>query len=374
MIKKGFICCYSLSFLLLCGCAEPKVLDKVGLITTMGFDIGKNGSFLGTLVGLKIDTNSQKDVVILDSESLSIRGIRSNADNQTSKRLTSGQLRVILYGEELLKNGKIRIAPILTSDPAISDMTYIAMVDGRARDLLHVKSSHIPDIGTHIYRLMDQNTKSKMMPLSTIHEVLHDHYIIGKDPVLPILSKLDNNGVVYKGVAIFKGGKLVGKLNTEQSFYIMLINDKYKSGTKDIIIKSDSPKLKGGQGLTNKTVASLDSIRSRSNIKLINKEKLEYEIEIKLSGRMLEINSPIDIGNPKNMKLIEKEIKKSMKKDIEQLISFCQSKNSDVFGFGDIYRSSVRHSNLTEEKWYKMYKNAKVNVKVDFSCNKNGFE
>jgi spore germination protein len=378
MIKIGTLWCYLFSLLLLlCSCAEPKILEKVGLITTMGYDLGKNGSYLGTMVELKIDPNAPKDVVIFDSESLSIRGIRSNANNKTSKRLTTGQLRVILYGEEMLKNGETRIAPILTSDPAISDTTYIAMVDGSARDLLHLKSAHIPDIGIHIYRLMDQNTKSKKMPLSTIQEVLHDHHTIGKEPVLPILSKLenkrgDNKGVVYKGVALFKGTKLVGKLNMEQSFYIPLINDKYKSGTKDIIIHSNSAKLKKEEGISKKMIASLDSIRSRSKIKLINKEKLEYEVDIKLNGRMLEINSPIDLGNPKNMKLIEKEITKSMKKDIEKLIALCQSKNSDVFGLGEVYRSSVRHSKLTDEKWYKMYKNAKVNVNVDFSVIRTG--
>jgi spore germination protein len=72
------------------------------------------------------------------------------------------------------------------------------------------------------------------------------------------------------------------------------------------------------------------------------------------------------------MKLIETEIEKSMKKDIEKLIAYCQSKNSDVLGLGDTYRSAVRHSNLTDEKWYKMYKNAKVNIKVDFSIIRTG--
>ncbi len=371
MKNKGALWCTLLSLLLLCGCAEPKVLEKVGLITTVGYDLGKNGTFLGTMVELKIDPNTPKDVVILESNSLSIRGIRANANNKTSKRLVSGQLRVILYGEDMLKLGKTRIAPTVTSDPAISDMTYLAMTDGKARDLLHVKNEHIPDIGIHIYRLIDQNTKGKMMPSATLQEVLHNHYTVGREPILPILSKVEN-GVLFTGVGIFKGSTLVGKLNTDQTFYLTLITDKFKSGTKDIIIKSNYPKLKGGDIRTNKTVVSLDSIRSRSHIKLTNKEKLEFEIDIKLNARMLEINSPINIGNPKNMKLIEEEIEKMMIKDIKKLISFCQSKNSDVFGFGDIYRGSVRHSKLTDEKWYEMYKHAKFNIKVEFSVIRTG--
>jgi spore germination protein len=371
MKKKGWFC-LSLSILLLGGCAEPKVLDRLGMITTVGYDLGKNGSILGTLVELKIDPNTPKDVVIVESQSLTIRGILNNANKKTSRRLTSGQLRVIIYGEDMLKQGKTKIAQTLTSDPIISDMTFLAMTDGKARDLLHLNLKHIPDIGIHIFRFMEQNTKAKMMPSSTMQEVLHNHSTVGKEPVLPIISKNDHEGIVYSGVAIFKGAKLVGKINTEQSFYLSLINDKYKSGSKDVLIKSNSPKFKGGNERSHKTVAALDSIESRSDIKLINKDKLEFDFDIKLSARLLEITSSIDIGNPQNMKLIEKEIEKSMKKDIEELIAYCQSKNSDVFGLGDTYRSAVRHSNLTDEKWYKMYKNTKVNIKVDFTVIRTG--
>lgn len=371
MKKKGWFC-ISLSILLLCGCAEPKVLDRLGMITTVGYDLGKNGSILGTLVELKIDPNAPKDVVIVESQSLTIRGILTNANKKTSRRLTSGQLRVIIYGEDMLKQGKTKIAQTLTSDPIISDMTFLAMTDGKARDLLHLKLEHIPDIGIHIFRFMEQNTQAKMMPSSTMQEVLHNHFTIGKEPVMPIININEKEGILFSGVAIFKGAKLVGKINTEQSFYLALINDKYKSGSKDVLIKSDSPKLKEGNERSHKTVAALDSIQSRSDIKLINRDKPEFDIDIKLSARLLEITSSIDIGNPQNMKLIETEIGKSMKKDIEKLIAYCQSKNSDVFGLGDTYRSAVRHSNLTDEKWYKMYKNAKVNIKVDFSVIRTG--
>lgn len=371
MKNKGWFC-ISLSIVLLCGCAEPKILDRLGLITAAGYDLGKNGTVLGTLVELKIDPKSPKDVVIVESQSLTIRGVITNANKKTSRRLTSGQLRVIVYGEDWLKQGKTRVATTLTSDPIISDLTFLVMTDGMARDLLHLKNEHIPDIGLHILRFLEQNTKAKTMPSSTMQEVLHTHHTVGKEPVMPIISKNGNQGIIFSGVGIFKGAKLVGKINTDQSFYLALINDKYQSGSKDVIIESDSPKFKSANDKSHKTVAALDSIQSNSDIKLINKDKLEFDIDVKLSARLLEITSSIDIGNPQNMKLIETEIGKSMKKDIEKLLAYCQSKNSDVFGLGDTYRSSVRHSNLTDEKWYKMYKNAKVNIKVDFSVIRTG--
>ena len=372
MLRKSWLLNLSLSLLLLCGCAQPKILDKLGLVTTAAYDLGKNNSLLGTAVVLSIKPNAANDVVILETDALTIKGNRSYGNRKTSKRLVSGQLRVILYGEELLKQGKTKVAETLSSDPSISDMTFLAMADGRARDLLQIKNKQIPDIGMHIFTLMEQNTQNKLMPTSTIQEVLNNHYSVGKEPTMPILSNVDNKEVLFSGVALFRGSKLVGKINTDQSFYLTLLNDKYKDASKDVVIKSESPKLKGGNQRLNKTVAALDSIRSRSKIKLINKDKPEFNIETKFSARLLEITSEIDVGKRSNIILIEKEIEKSVKKDIEKLISYLQSKNSDVIGLGDIYRSSVRHSKLTDKKWYKMYKNAKVNVKVDFNIIRTG--
>jgi spore germination protein len=370
MRKKGCFWYWTFSLLVLSGCAQPKILEEVGLITTYGLDHAENGGILGTMVELKIDPTTPHDVVILETEAFSIRGIRSNANRMTSKRLASGQLRVIVYGEELLKLGSTGIAQTVTNDPSVSDMTYLAIADGTARDILNVKAKHIPDIGIHLFRLIDQNTKEKMMPSATLQEVLHNHYAVGREPILPIIKKEGREGIGFSGAGLFKGSKLVGKISADQSFYLNLIIDKYKGGNKDFVIKSS--KLKPRNRRLNKTVASLDSMGSSSHIKLINKEKMEFDIDIKLTGRLLEITSQIDLGNPQNIKLIEKEITKSITKEIEKLITYCQTKESDIFGLGEIYRSSVRHSKLTDEKWYKMFRKAKVNVNLDFSVRRSG--
>jgi spore germination protein len=372
MRKKGWLWCGFLSFLLLCGCAEPKVIEEIGLITASGYDPGKNGTILGTLVELKIDPVATNDVVILETESSTIRGIRNAANKKTSKGLASGQLRVILYGEGMFYQGNTGIAESLSTDPVISDLTYLAMADGKARDILQLKAKQIPDIGIHLYNLINQNTKVKSMPSATLQEVLHNHFTVGKEPVLPILKKEDNKEIAFSGVAIFKDSHLVGKISTEQSFYLTLLTDKYKRGSIDIEINSDSSKLKPLNRQLNKTVVSLDALGSSSDIKLINKEKVEFDLDVNLTARLLEVTSPISLGNPENIKLIEKEINKTMKKEIEELIAYCQSKESDVVGLGEIYKSSVRHSKLTDEKWYKMFKEAKVNVNLDFTINRTG--
>ncbi|MHC0039702.1 Ger(x)C family spore germination protein [Pseudoneobacillus sp. C159] len=368
MIKKWCFCVILIPFLLLSGCADPKILEEVGLITTIGYDVGKDGTYKGTGVELKIEPNAKTDIMIVEAEAHTVRGLNINANKNTSKRLLSGQLRVILMGEELASKGIIHIVESLSRDPSISDLAYVAIVEGETRDLLNLKSEQIPDIGLHLFRMIEKDTKGELMPSATMQEVIHDYYSLGVDPIIPILKKNGNKGVQYTGTGIFKDDKMVGKISTNQSFYFKLINDKYKSGSIEMTINSDSLKLKR----QHPTVIVLDTIHSDSDIKLVSKKNLEYELKIKLNGRLLETNPNIDFSKKEHIELIEKEVSKQMKKEVEKLISYLQSKNSDVIGLGQIYRSSVRHSKLTNDEWHNMFKDVKVQVKIDFNIIRTG--
>jgi spore germination protein len=372
MMKKRFLAVCLLPFFSLTGCVEPQILEEIGLITTIGYDVGEKGLIKGTAVELKIEPDAKTDVKIVETQAYSVRGLNTNANKKTSKKLLAGQLRVILLGEELVNQGMLHIAETLTKDPSISDLAYLSIVEGEARDMLNLKDPHIPDISIHLYRLIEQNTKDELMPSATLQEVLHRYYTKGRDPFMPILKKIDNKEVEFSGVGIFKDDRLVGKISTNQSFYLKLINDKYRAGSTDLIFMSESPKLKGKYHSEGKTVISLDTIHSNSDLKLVNKKNLDFEIKIKLNARLIDINSDIDLTKPKNLKLFEKEVSNEMEKRVEKLISYCISKNSDVIGLGEVYRFSVRNSKLTKKKWHEMYPNAKVNVNVDFKMMRSG--
>jgi spore germination protein len=372
MLKIRWIAAHLFIFISLAGCAEPQILEEIGLLTTVGYDVGEKGKLKGTAVELKIEPNAKADIKIIETQAYSARGLKAAGNKKAAKRLLSGQMRVIVLGEELAKKGMLHIAETLTKDPSISDLTYLVIAEGDARTLLNTKLITTSDIGMYIFKLIDQNTKGELMPSATMQEVLHSYYTVGRDSFMPILKKQDDTYVVFSGVGIYKDDRLVGSISTDDSFYLKLINDKYKAGSTDLIFKSASPKLRGRGEENNLTVISLDTINSHSDLKLVNKRKLEFDVNIKLKARLLDINSNIDLSKPHNLKLFEKEVSNEMKRHVEKLISYCQSKNSDVIGLGEVYRSSVRNSKLTKDKWHTMYQDAKVNVHVDFSMMRSG--
>ena len=107
-------------------------------------------------------------------------------------------------------------------------------------------------------------------------------------------------------------------------------------------------------------------------MKLVNPKTPEFDLHLTVQARLLEIKPSINVGKSKIWKRLEKAIAKKLSSEISRIIAYCQKIDSDVFGYGEIYRSSVRHSELTEEKWHELYKEMKVNVHVDFTLLRSG--
>ncbi|MCE5172284.1 Ger(x)C family spore germination C-terminal domain-containing protein [Paenibacillus profundus] len=57
---------------------------------------------------------------------------------------------------------------------------------------------------------------------------------------------------------------------------------------------------------------------------------------------------------------------------MDQFIRKLQRFNSDAVGFGEVYRSSVRHSNLNQEKWHALFPEAKIESRVQVNLVRTG--
>lgn len=357
--------------IILSGCAEQKTLEKMGLVTTVGYDLTEDNQILATMVLLQIDPEAPQSSVILSAKSATSKGARNEADLKSPKKLQSGQLRVALFSEEVVRAGLINLADTLARDPSISELTYLAVVEGSTNELLNQKSKQFSDISQLIYKEMDQNIKGEKIPSSTLQEVMHDFYAPGIDPSLPTL-KGENGLIKITGMALIKNHRMVGKINDKEAFYLKLINDRFKAGAIEVEIDKEDFNLPESPESPAKLAAVLDTIKSKSNINLISQKNLHFELKVKLKTRLLEINQALDLKNPKTLKKLETKLSEKITSDIENMIKNARELGADPFGFGEIYRKSVRKANLTNEKWHSMYPESKVNVKVDFEILRTG--
>ena len=362
----------SLLLLSLVGCAEQKLLENVGIAILVGYDLGDEGDLSNTAVIRQVNPDFESNIEIISAENQTSKGTSSEINRKSSKKVVTGQLRVALYGDELAKeDGIANSIQALSKDSNISGSVYIAVVEEGAKKLLEYNYENITDIAQHIFKLLEQNIEEEQIISSTLHEVSHDYYSIGEDIAMPIISREDEL-ISISGVALFKKGKMVGELPAEDSFYMKLSRDRFQSGTFEALIKNEDVDRALMKDPPKEISVVLDTIKSKSDLKLINQSTPEFDLHITVEARLLELNEEIDLGVPKNVAILEKAVSKSLSSEISRVITYCQEVNSDVFGFGNQYRSSVRNSNLTEEKWHEMYQKAKVNVQVDIKITRSG--
>ncbi|HBT72890.1 MAG TPA: Ger(x)C family spore germination protein [Lysinibacillus sp.] len=360
-----------LSIVFLYGCAQTNILDKVGLTTLVGYDIGKEEKIATTAVIREVNPEFQSNVEVLTTENDTSKGNRMEANRKLSKKIMVGQMRVILFGEELAKEDLRYYLDTNLENASVSNGIFMAVVEGEAAPLLKYEYKNIEDIGQHIFRLIEQNVKQEYMISSTLHQIAHDYYSIGKDLAMPILKR-DDELVELSGVALFKGSKMVSTLPVKDSFYVKIVRDTFKVGLYETILDNEDVPSKILQKKANKITVAFDAIHSKREIQLIDADKPTFDLNIKIKSRVLEVYPDINQGDPKSVSALEKAIEKKLSKEVSRVIAHSQEVESDIFGFGEKYRSSVRHSELTKEKWHKMYKDMKVNVHVDFVILRNG--
>jgi spore germination protein len=363
---------FALSFLFLSSCADPSTLEKIGMITTVGYDTTDGEEIQTTILILETDPQSMDSTNVISSNALTSKGARIKGSLKSQKKLESGQLRVALYGKEVAEKGFINLVDTLSRDHAISDLTYLAVVDGKASEILEKKYEQFSDAGQYVFKEIEQNIKGETIPSPTLHEMLHDYYSVAIDPLLPLI-KLENDMITITGMAILKDDKMVGKISPIEAFYVKLVNDHYDAGNFELTFKNgDGTKLMNDQDSSSVIAVALDTIKSKSKIKLVDEQALEFDLNISMNARLQEINKKVELKNPKNLEILDEKISQEMKSEIKELIKYFQSVDSDVIGFGEVYRSEVPHSKLTKKKWRSMYKDIKVNVDIDFQIVRTG--
>lgn len=356
--------------LFISGCAEQKLLEKIGLITLVGYDLNEEGKVVTTAVIRQVDPEFQSMVTTSTAVNDSSLGALTEINRKTTKKLMPGQMRIVLFGNNLATDGIKHFLNTLSKNSSTSSGILLSMTTGSTRDLLEYSYKDSNDVGQEIYKLIEQNVDSEQVTSSTLHEVTKDYYSIGRDIMMPIIVR-KGEVIEVSGVALFNQDKVVGQLPANDSFYLMLNREKFKSGKFETSI----PKGIFPSDIANSSASVpvvLDTISSKKKLKLTNKKELEFDLHIKLNGRILELDAEVDFDNPKEVEKLEKAISQSLVEGLTSILEYCQDIHSDVFGLGEQYRSQVRKSNLTDESWHNMYPSAKVNIKVDFNIIRSG--
>jgi spore germination protein len=345
--------------LLLSGCSlmPTKIVNEIGMIQGVGYDLAEDGGVIGTIVYPIINKNKPSKNEVKSAFGQASKEIRTNLNQESQLRLVSGQLRFALYGKSLAEKGINDFVDTLNRDASIGSVVQLAIVDGNANEILNVNKYKDENISIYLQELLDQNMESGQIPHTNLQTFLFQLFQVGQDPYLPTI-KIENGNIKITGIAMFKYDKYITSLSMEDSYIFKTLLNKDRDGFQSF-------KFENGDKVVLQTLSSNPEYK----VNIVHGQP-EFTIDLKMKARLQEFSSSKRKRQSFNKKVYQKKVEKQLEKKAMDLITQLKEMQVDPLGLGAKYKEHDRSFN--KEKWEKYYPNVKVSVAAKVEIQQTG--
>jgi spore germination protein len=355
----------ALLIMMLAGCRDQNILERLGFTQAMSYDLAPEGQIEVTLSIPNADPKVKTDREILTTTASGSKEARIKLSKRTELQLVSGQLRNVLFGLSLAKQGLGHYTDTLVRDPAIGPQMKVVIVNGHAGQLLQQSYPEHPRTGKYIDQLMEKEENDNSIPRITLLSFVRDYLDDGIDPVAPMIKDLGYN-LTTDGIALFQEDKFVAKINAEDALIFAFLRGNLRQGEISLNLgkqekDADSDTTKNGQ-----EIVMLSSLISKRKVKVAScsDDHCQIDLNIKIKGAVLEYSGSLKLSNPADRKQLESRMSSYISAKAEELIAFVQKKGVDSLGFGQYVRNSMSFSDWSSLDWSEAYPRIKVNCKV----------
>ncbi|SDO11814.1 spore germination protein [Paenibacillus sp. yr247] len=360
-------CVIVVVLLCLTGCVEQYRIEKIGMSDAVALDpvYDENGKpsetersmAVSIPIAGKVETQQAN---ILQTIADSPKEGRSKLSRKIDKVLVAGQLRSIVFGKELAKQGIFKELDSYRRDYSVGERLKIIVVNGSAVDMLTHNYTQIRPVGNHIDQLLTQESKIHEVPEVTLYSFVRDYYDDGTDPIAPLLIKKNDN-VEIDGIALFKKDRYIGKISQERTVLFAILHESFKGGEFDIKFMDHSS---GKQ-----ESAMISSIVSKRVVKVNKQERAgnlpEVVIHIRLSGIILEYTGESTFKKPEEQKKLDQDLSEAVREQLQAIVSQVQRSGGDNLGVGTYVRNSMSYEEWNKLNWKSIYPSVDIRVEVE---------
>ncbi|MGG4264581.1 Ger(x)C family spore germination protein [Peribacillus simplex] len=340
-----------------CG-VEKQILEDILIAEVVGYDDAGDKKVKGTVIvnvpqpGGKANLGRE----VYEATSHNIRAARQQENAKTPFPIVSGRLTVILYGEELAGKGLDDYIDTYRRDPMVGRGLYLAIVHGKAEDVVKIEQKLIKTPGVQVKDLIEQNIRTNL-PDVDLHRYLYACHGKGIDPVMPLLETAGDH-IRVKGIALFKKDRYIGKyIPYEHGFLFKVLSENFKLGSYEIKWKEND-------------FTDITNVESRVHydIRNVNQDP-KVRIKVKLKASMLEVQG-YDLGKSVDLKKKEAKAEHVIGEKLTEMVTMFQDNNIDPIALGDIAKSKTR--NFNQKHWEEAYPHIPIEVDLDIEMIQQG--
>lgn len=368
-----------MSCVLLTGCWDRNELNEIALVRGIGIDILDNGQ-IEVSVEISVPkapsgSGSESDGTALGSGGITLPTVRTGRgvtipdaleklQEVIPRKIFWGHTEVIIINENLAKTGLRDKMDYFMRNPRFRLHAYVFVTKGKAKEMLGLETS----LYSPSEVLTDFSEEKGLLHVTLIN--LLDMLNSG-DAAIPMIKKVPPQKkskptqtipFIVKS-AIFKNDKMVGS-----------ISDKLTRGVKwiqnDIEESQVTVNSKKGNGYISMILLRADT----KLVPVIKDKKWKMIIKVRTDDDIILNESQLNLKDPKNIKIVEKEIEKKLTARLQNTLDKVQKGyKADVFGFGEAFhREYPKQWEESKNRWNEMYPNLEVELDIHANILRTG--
>lgn len=368
---------------LLSGCYNYRELNELGITTAVSIDYKDNNFYviaevINPIKQQDASSSNNSPFVNYNSSSSSLQDAFRKVVLESPRQLYAAQLEIIVLSEEVVNNHLEEVLEYFARDPeARTEIKIIVAKTEDSTKAITLQTLLTSLSSSNIIKSLDLQSKVLGMDYPvTLNELLNMYIDPYLEVVLPSMTLYGNYEigdekenittsspkaiVKIDGSTITKDNKILGYLDLEESKILNLINGKLK----ETIIKMNY--YDGYIIFEPNRIKVSRELDIKNNI-----------IKINISGysKTKEIQSNIDLKDPKEVKKLNKALNMELEKKITDTFNSIREKyGTDVFGFQELYyRTNYKYFKENCTNWYEnIYPKIKLEVKANVRLYEKG--
>ena len=368
---------------LLSGCYNYRELNELGITTAVSIDYKDNNFYviaevINPIKQQDASSSNNSPFINYNSSSSSLQDAFRKVVLESPRQLYAAQLEIIVLSEEVVNNHLEEVLEYFARDPeARTEIKIIVAKTEDSTKAITLQTLLTSLSSSNIIKSLDLQSKVLGMDYPvTLNELLNMYIDPYLEVVLPSMTLYGNYEigdekenittsspkaiVKIDGSTITKDNKILGYLDLEESKILNLINGKLK----ETIIKMNY--YDGYIIFEPNRIKVSRELDIKNNI-----------IKINISGysKTKEIQSNIDLKDPKEVKKLNKALNMELEKKITDTFNSIREKyGTDVFGFQELYyRTNYKYFKENCTNWYEdIYPKIKLEVKANVRLYEKG--
>lgn len=288
----------------------------------------------------------------------------ANLQQRLQSEIFLGHIRVVVVSEDVAREGLGKYINFFNNNTEFRRLSYLIISENKAENLLNTYPKTSTIQGMFLMRLIEDELKRGTMPDISFIEFVIRLFNKGRDPITIMINSYEEV-IKYSGLAVFRGDRMVGKLNKEEGWNFIQLTEKRIGGIE--VVRDVYEEIGHVTILFTNNDVSIKPVRENENFL--------FKVNINLEGKIMSQETYIDYSNKILFNELERRVSNEVKREMESLYYKVQQQySSDIFGFGELVRAYLPSEWNKVENWQKEFKKAKLEIDINMNIRRVGLQ